>query len=214
MIEIEYGAGGVIIPSAFILCSSNYNECFVKVAIIDLKTRRKNHVKTFKTTNKPTFLYQADINNMLLGTEGGKIEHWDIAKESCENIYDAHPESNEGISCILEIKSKSELLTGEPNSAEFEKEFKLLATSSLGAKEFRLWKLRRSTVSLYPYLKIETTITGGIEFLLETTDTQLVAANSECIKFYDFIDKSKKDAEDALKKDTAALNSRIKELFV
>jgi len=49
MIEVEYSAGAPIIPSAFILCFSNYNESFVKIAIIDLKTRRKNVVKTFKT---------------------------------------------------------------------------------------------------------------------------------------------------------------------
>ena len=115
---------------------------------------------------------------MLFGTEGGKIEHWSIDKEQCENVYDAHPESHEGISQILEIKSESELLIGEPSVEEFKKEFKLLATASFGAKEFRLWKLRKSTVSLFPYLKIETTIIGGIQFLLETTDTQIVAANA------------------------------------
>ena len=81
MIEIEYAAGGIIIPSAFILCFSNYNESFVKIAIIDLKTRRKNVVKTFRTNSKPTKLYQACANDMLIGTEGGKIEHWSIDKE-------------------------------------------------------------------------------------------------------------------------------------
>ena len=69
----------------------------------------------------------------------------------------------------------------------------MIATASSGAKEFRLWKLRKSTIALFPYLKIETTIEGGIQFLLETSDTQLVAANAKCIKFYDFIDKVKKD---------------------
>lgn len=98
MIEIEFDAGTIIIPSSFILCFSNYNESFVKVAIIDLKTKRKNVVKTFKTSCRPTKLYQAGINDMLIGTEGGKIEHWSIDKEQCENIYDAHPESAEGIS--------------------------------------------------------------------------------------------------------------------
>jgi len=43
---------------------------------------------------------------------------------------------------------------------------------------------------LYPYLKIETTFTDGIKYLLETQDTQLAAANESTIKFYDFIDKS------------------------
>lgn len=93
MIEIEYGAAGIIIPSAFTLCFSNYNESVVKIAIIDLKTKRKNMVNTFKTNLRPTKLYQAGINDMLFGTENGKIEHWSIDKEQCENVYDAHPES-------------------------------------------------------------------------------------------------------------------------
>ena len=106
------------------------------------------------------------------------------------------------------------MLIGENNVDEFKKDFKLLATASSGAKEFRLWKLRKSTVSLFPYLKIETTITGGIEFLLETTDTQLVAANATCIKFYDFIDKQKQESEAGEKKVTQELNDKIKELFI
>lgn len=213
MIEVEYGAGGIIIPQAFILCFSNFNESFVKIAIINLKTRRKEIVRNFKTTCRPTKLYQPGINDMLIGTEGGKIEHWSIDKEQCENIYDAHPESSEGISQILEIKSSSELLIGEPNVEEFQKEFKLIATASSGAKEFRLWKLRKSTMSLFPYLKIETTIEGGIEFLLETSDSQLVAANAKCIKFYDFIDKQKKESEDSNKKSKNELNEKIKDIF-
>jgi hypothetical protein len=35
---------------------------------------------------------------MLFGTEGGKIEHWTIDTGVCKKIYDAHPESEKGIS--------------------------------------------------------------------------------------------------------------------
>ena len=59
----------------------------------------------------------------------------------------------------------------------------------MGAKEFRLWKLNLDTQTLHPYLKIETTITGGIRYLVESNDTQIVAANEKTMKFYDFIDK-------------------------
>lgn len=69
-----------------------------------------------------------------------------------------------------------------------------MATASEGSKEFRLWKLNVETIELHPYLKIETTFTDGIKFLLETTDTQLAAANEKTIKFYDFIDKNDKEA--------------------
>jgi hypothetical protein len=70
----------------------------VNIAIVDLKTRRKNIVKTFKLSNKPTYLYQLDENNLLIGTEGGKIEQWVIDQGVCKHTYDAHPESSAGIS--------------------------------------------------------------------------------------------------------------------
>ena len=113
----------------------------MNIAIVDLKTRRKNNVKQFKLSNKPTKLYQIDENNILVGTEGGKIEHWQVDDQVCKKIYDAHPESSEGISSILELKTKSELLRGEMWNEDAELEFKLIATASRGAKEFRLWKL-------------------------------------------------------------------------
>jgi len=43
---------------------------------------------------------------LLVGTEGGKIEHWKIDGEGeLIKTYDAHPESTAGISEIIEIKS-------------------------------------------------------------------------------------------------------------
>lgn len=199
MIEIKWNQS-VIQSSATALCFSVYKESLVNIAIVDLKTRRKNNVRQFKLTNKPTKLFQIDENNMLIGTEGGKIEHWTIDESVCKKIYDAHPESNEGISAIIKLKSKSELLRGEIWQEDVEPEFDLVATASFGAKEFRLWKLSIAYKTLHPYLKIETTIVGGIRFLLETTPTQIVAANNKCIKFYDFIDKNDKDAKEKEKK--------------
>lgn len=119
----------------------------------------------FKLLNKPTRLYQIDANNLLIGTEKGKIEHWSFSEKACKKVYDAHPESDAGISEILELKTQSELLRGPEGN------FKLIATSSAGAKEFRLWKLDLTACTLQPYLKIETTLTNGIKYLLETTDT-------------------------------------------
>jgi len=84
----------------------------VNIAIVDLKTRRKNIVKTFKLSNKPTFLYQIDENNLLVGTENGKIEQWQIDTGVCKHVYDAHPESSAGISQIILIESESPLLKG------------------------------------------------------------------------------------------------------
>ena len=150
--------------------------------------RRQNLVKTFHLQNKPTRLYQIDENNILVGTEGGKIEHWVFNESACKHTYDAHPESEAGISAIIELNTTSPLLRGEVGG-----DFKLIATASEGAKEFRVWKLAKGILT--PYLKIETTFTDGIKYLLETQDTQLVAANEQTIKFYDFIDKNDKDAK-------------------
>lgn len=110
--------------------------------------------------------------------------------------YDAHPESTAGISVIMEIRSQDPLIRGEVLSGDEVSKFKLIATASLGAKEFRLWHLMLDTKELQPYLKIETTIEGGIKYLIETQPTQLVAANDRTLKFYDFIDKIEKESKE------------------
>lgn len=150
---------------------------------------------------------------MLFGTEGGKIEHWKIDDAACQKIYDAHPESNAGISSIIEIKSESPLLRGEPSKDAAPDSFKLIATASAGAKEFRLWHLIKETCELKPYLKIETTIEGGIKFLLETAETQIVAANETTLKFYDFIDKIEKTKDEDAVKQREQTNKIMKETF-
>ena len=91
-------------------------------------------------------------------------------------------------------------MRGEVYDEDVPQTFKLIATASKGDKEFRLWKLNLSTAGIEPYLKIETTITGGIKYLLESSGTQIVAANQDVIKFYDFIDKSEKTKNDMTKK--------------
>lgn len=63
------------------LCFSSYNEQQILIAIVDLKTRRKHVIKTFKNVRRPTFLFQIDEGNLLIGTEGGIIEHWSIEKD-------------------------------------------------------------------------------------------------------------------------------------
>ena len=166
MIEIKWTLN-IIQSSATVLAVSNFNESFVYITIIDLKMRRQQQINRYQTTNKPTKLYQIDDNNLLVGTEGGKIEHWVFADKACKKIYDAHPESTAGISEILELKTQNELLRGTSDDDSF----KLIATSSEGASQFRLWKLNLQNQELSPYLKIETTFTNGIKYLLETHET-------------------------------------------
>jgi hypothetical protein len=47
-----------------------------------------------------------DEGNLLIGTEGGKIEHRTDDKNLGDEpirVYDAHPESEAGISAIVEL---------------------------------------------------------------------------------------------------------------
>lgn len=90
----------------------------------------------------------------------------------------------------------------------------MIATSSEGASQFRLWKLNVNNQELSAYLKIETTFTNGIKYLLETHETQLAAANEHTIKFYDFIDKTDKDAQEKIKKEKEELQSQMKAIFL
>lgn len=191
MIEVKWNQT-VIQESSTILCFANYREAFVNLVCIDLKTQRKNNLKTFNLNAAPTKIFQIDENNMLFGTEGGMIEHWKIDESACQRIIEAHPDSPAGISAIMEIKSESPLMRGEPMKDAPPDSFKLIATASSGSKIFRLWHLINATCEMKPYLKIETSIEGGIKFLLETHSTQIVAANENTIKFYDFIDKVQK----------------------
>jgi len=98
MIELKEWTDSVIQQSAAVLCFSNYRESFINIASIDIKTRRKTVLKKFLLSNPPTKLFQVDADNILVGTEGGKIEHWNVGDSACAKIYDAHPESNAGIS--------------------------------------------------------------------------------------------------------------------
>lgn len=76
-----------------------------------------------------------------------------------------------------------------------------------------MWKLNLANATIEPYLKIETTIADGIKYLLESSPTQIVAANENVIKFYDFIDKSEKSRIDAENKKKAEHNTTVKEIF-
>ena len=49
--------------------------------------------------------------------------------------------------------------------------------------------------------------------MLESSGTQIVAANEEVIKFYDFIDKGDKLNNDKIKKTKEEHNAQVKEIF-
>lgn len=155
MIEIKWKP--LIPSSSSVLCISNYNEQHAYIAIVDLKTRRKNIIKTFKNTNRPTFLCQIDFWNLLVGTEGGYIEHWNIESETLEVTYDAHVGSELGISSIVELKTQSDLLWTNTAVEKRNPDIKrLIATSALGQPEFRIWIFDMELRRLCPHIKIET----------------------------------------------------------
>ena len=209
MIELKNWTETIIQSSATVIAVSNYRESFVYITIIDLKMRRQQQIKRFDLTHKPTALFQMDEGNLLIGTEGGMIEHRAYSANQPIKVYEAHPESQAGISAIIELKSNSPLLRGENDDPAF----KLIATASEGAPQFRIWKMHREQRELIPFLKIETTFVNGIKFLLETHDTQLAAANESTIKFYDFIDKNQKELNLKSQKAKEELQALMKQLF-
>lgn len=169
MVELRYRLQNQ--NSSTVLCFSNYNESQILLAIVDLKTRRKNIIKTFKNQRRPTYLYQIDESNLLVGTEGGMIEHWSIESDQLLNTFEAHTTSDEGISYILELKSDSYLLWGHHQRTEGTS---LIATSSLGCTDFRIWMMTLDgcNLSLTPHMRVETSFQPGtgIRYLLESTE--------------------------------------------
>lgn len=179
------------------------------ITIIDLKMRRQHQFRRFDLKRRPTSLFQIDGGNILIGTEGGLIEHRAFCQTEPIKVYEAHPESDNGISTIIELKTRSPLLIGQVTDPSA----RLIATASEGAPQFRVWRLPSVKLELQPYLKIETTFTGGIKYLLETHDTQLVAADESSIKFYDFIDKSEKDNQQKENKEKEEQQKQMKKMF-
>lgn len=81
----------------------------------------------------------------MVGIEGGKLEHWKVDTQGeVTQVYDAHPEAmgdDTGISVIVELKSKSQLLRGKP---EEDDGFRILATASPGSNIIKLWKVDKN----------------------------------------------------------------------
>ena len=48
------------------------------MAMVDIKTRSKSIRYKIENKQAPTFLYQIDEDHLLVGTEGGKFEIWNI----------------------------------------------------------------------------------------------------------------------------------------
>jgi len=185
------------------------------LAIVDLKTRRKNIIKTFKNQRRPTYVHQIDESNILVGTEGGFIEHWSIESDQLLNTFEAHNTSDEGISYILELNTDSYLLWGHHQRTEGTS---LIATSSLGCTDFRIWMMTLDgcNLSLTPHMRVETSFQAGsgIRYLLEASESQIVAVDTnKTLKFYEFIDKALKEEKEKNAAEEEILIKGLKELF-
>ena len=121
-------------------------------------------------------MFQVDESNLLVGTEGGIIEHWAIESEQLIATFDAHSKSQEGISSIIQLNSNHYLLWGSQNELDKQK-YKIVATASSGCSEFRLWLMNldsdvsANSLTLQPHIRIETSLVGGIKYLLEASET-------------------------------------------
>lgn len=214
MLELRYRLQNQ--SSSTVLCFSNYNESQILIAIVDLKTRRKNIIKTFKNQRRPTYMHQIDESNLLVGTEGGLIEHWSIDTDQLISTFEAHTTSDEGVSSIIQLKSTNYLLWGEQEMAEGSS---LIASASLGCPDFRLWLMQLSDgnqLSLTPHMRIETSFAPGtgIRYLLESNETQIVAVDTHrTLKFYEFIDKRIKEETERVAKEEEEIIKGLKELF-
>ncbi len=59
-----------------------------------------------------------------------------------------------------------------------ERKIKIIATAARNTPEIRLWKFDVETLMLEPHTRIETSMSDGINFLIETSDNQLVAVDT------------------------------------
>ena len=132
------------------------------------------------------------------------------------NTFEAHTTSDEGVSYIVELKTQSYLLWGDQEKTEGSS---LIATSSLGTPDFRIWLMQLSEgcqLSLTPHMRIETSFPPGtgIRYLLEATESQIVAVDThKTLKFFEFIDKRIKDETERAAHEEEEVIKGLKDLF-
>ena len=187
------------------LAVSCFKEKQVIIVNVDIKTRSKTIKQTFQTEHSPTYLYQIDVDHMLVGTQAGSFEIWNIdasiEKPEMKQVIVAHEGSAEGISSIVELGKgavdengnsllePSPLITGESEGSSD----RFLVSSSRDRPEILIWRLSQKDgqIKMTIHIRISTTFDNGIKYVLQTSPTQLVCVNHEkTLKFYDFVDKA------------------------
>ena len=84
-------------------------------------------------------MFQIDEDFLLVGTQNGKIEMWNIDAGKIVKYIDAHSESKAGISSIVELKDPSYLIRGE--RTEPNPEIRYIVTTCFDKNEFKIWKI-------------------------------------------------------------------------
>lgn len=173
---------------------------------MDLKTKGREIIHKIKVQHRPTCLFQLE-DNIIVGTEAAHLEVWDIYKASLKSVYDTHLGTGDcGITAIVELKNPSYLITGELPGTNKDRFLVTAASSSSHVKVFRV----KNNEELQGHLKIETSLSGGIRFVLQTSPTQLVFVdNDRILKFYEFIDKAAKLEEEEKAKQNKEFASLI-----
>ena len=202
MIEITTKA--LIQTSSTMLAVSCFHEQQVIICNVDIKTRSRTIKQTFKNKQSPTFLYQIDSETLLVGNVSGKFEMWNIDHNLEEPVLiqeiDAHPGSEKGISNIIKLEDPSPMIVGDKVDDDTE----ILVSSAADQADIVIWRLEKKPgkIQLNSYIKINTSFTDGIKYILQTSSTQLVGVNyDKTLMFYDFVDKharaEQKDQEKA-----------------
>lgn len=71
------------------------------------------------------------------------------------------------------LKSNHYLLWGNLKKEERDPDTTLIATSSFGTPEIRIWQmqLKDGALTVIPHIRIETSLADGIKYLLESSET-------------------------------------------
>jgi hypothetical protein len=199
--------------STAVLCFTNYNEKNVNVQTFDVKTRRRLPFETYECKVAPTRLFQLDECNILVGREDGKIDHLELKTGEWANSYDGSTADDGAITVILELKSESKLIRDAVESAGPKDDFRLIVTASSNSGMLRFWKLDKATKKMHLYMEINTSLTDGIGWVVEMTDTQVIAASRKGIKILNFVDKATKEVTEKETKARHDIQQKLKDLF-
>lgn len=154
--------------SSTYLAVSCFNEQQVIICKLDIKTRTRTIKQTFKTKSNPTYLYQIDDDNMLVGTITGSFEIWNI-KQSLEEpqitlVINAHPGTTKGISNVMKLVDPSPMIVGDKLSADTD----ILVSTASDQENILIWRLTKEvgSIKLASYININTSFTDGIKYII------------------------------------------------